>query len=157
MALTLSGDIAGLGKVVQIVRATDSTQRTTTSTSFVDASLSVTITPQKSDSAIFLIANGIFLAESTISGTSLSGAIQITDSADNTVSGGSGGTHGLLNSTGSGSQHVGGSFLIIGYSTPATTLATTYKVRFKSSIGTTTMFLRNAQQPHQLLAIEVAA
>ncbi|HEY7821527.1 MAG TPA: hypothetical protein VIG24_01775, partial [Acidimicrobiia bacterium] len=38
------------GKILQVVRATDGTNRTTTSTSFVDASISVTITPQKNDS-----------------------------------------------------------------------------------------------------------
>ncbi len=42
----------GGGKVLQVVRETDSSLRTTNSTSFVDvAGMSVTITPQKSDSA----------------------------------------------------------------------------------------------------------
>jgi hypothetical protein len=35
------------GKILQVVRATDSTNRSTTSTSFVDATLSVTISPTK--------------------------------------------------------------------------------------------------------------
>ena len=50
---------AGGGKVLQVVTATDSTIRTTTSTSFVTASntLSVSITPSSTSSKIFLISN----------------------------------------------------------------------------------------------------
>ena len=50
---------AGGGKVLQVVTATDSTQRTTTSTSFVTASntLSLSITPSATSSKIFIIAS----------------------------------------------------------------------------------------------------
>ena len=47
----------GGGKINQVITATDVTQRTTTSTSFVTGSntLSATITPSASDSKIFII------------------------------------------------------------------------------------------------------
>ena len=47
------------GKINQVITATDVTQRTTTSTSFVTGSntLSATITPSASDSKIFIIAS----------------------------------------------------------------------------------------------------
>ena len=50
------------GKVLQVVTATDSTQRTTTSSSFVTASntLSVDITPSATSSKIYIICNTSF-------------------------------------------------------------------------------------------------
>jgi hypothetical protein len=51
--------LSGVGKVLQVITATDSTQRTTTSTSFVTASntLSLSITPSSASNKIFLIAS----------------------------------------------------------------------------------------------------
>jgi hypothetical protein len=50
---------ATAGQVIQVLTATDSTERTTNSTSFVTASntLSVTITPSSASNKIFLIVN----------------------------------------------------------------------------------------------------
>ena len=52
-------EAGGGGKILQVVTATDSTQRTTTSTSFVTASntLSLSITPSATSSKIFIIAS----------------------------------------------------------------------------------------------------
>jgi len=59
--ITNSGTATGFGggKINQVITATDVTQRTTTSTSFVTGSntLSATITPSASDSKIFIIAS----------------------------------------------------------------------------------------------------
>ena len=51
--------MSGMGKVLQVVTATDSTLRTTTSTSFVTGSntLSVSITPSSTSNKIFVIVN----------------------------------------------------------------------------------------------------
>ena len=136
-------DVAG-GKILQIVRATDGTNRTTTSTAFVDASLSVTITPQKSDSAILLIAtqrlapaNNAFLF------------LQITDNSNNAISGASAAGVG-----GDGTGNANFMATLLGYATPATTSATTYKLRFSVSSGTGTI---NNSTTGQLYAIEVSA
>ena len=53
-----SGATAGFGKILQVVSATDSTERSTSSTSFVTASntLSVNITPSSTSSKIFIIS-----------------------------------------------------------------------------------------------------
>jgi hypothetical protein len=137
--------IAG-GKILQIVRATDSTERTTTSTSFVDASISVTITPQRSDSAIILIW-------SAYASTSASGVYvfrRITDNSNNAISGAQ--EHAMGTSLG------GLAFIAttaIAYATPATTSATTYKGRFQVNSGTGT--LQNQVQTGQMYAIEVSA
>ena len=51
-----SGTASGFGKILQVVTATDNTQRSTTSTSFVTASntLSVDITPSATSSKVFI-------------------------------------------------------------------------------------------------------
>jgi len=135
--------IAG-GKILQIVRATDTTQRDTTSTSFVDASISVTITPQKNDSAVLLLWQA--LVGANLSTTN----IQITDNSNNAISGAEAArfTHG-----GSG---YAGTLTVFGYSTPATFNATTYKGRFLNNASITTT-LANTVLTGQLYAIEVSA
>ena len=57
---TITG--SGLGKILQVVSATDSSERTTTSGSFVTASntLSVDITPSATSSKIYIICNTSF-------------------------------------------------------------------------------------------------
>jgi hypothetical protein len=135
------------GKVLQIVRATDTTDRTTTSATFVDASISVTITPQKSTSAILLI-----WSVSAINNTNGQGAnLRISDSSNNAISGAE-----------DVQQSVSGAIMLIpfaafGYATPATTSPVTFKGRFRcETTGTTT--LRNAtNHTGQLYAIEVSA
>lgn len=133
------------GKILQIVRATDSTARGTTSGSFVDASISVTITPQKSDSAILLIWSALLLPD--VGGVRCD--IQITDNSNNAISGAEETQFGTTGERARGLQTV------IGYDTPATTSATTYKGRFKST-GNNAQIL-NSVQTGQLYAIEVSA
>ena len=139
---------AGGGKVLQVVRATDSSFRTTTSTSFVDITgLSVTITPQKSDSAILLLL--IVGAQKEVNNEFI--VLQITDNSNNAISGAESGNMGA-----NGTTIHNGIMAILGYSTPATTSATTYKARFRSNGGGTVRVL-NAEITGQLYAIEVGA
>jgi hypothetical protein len=140
-------DLAG-GKILQIVRNTDATQRTTTSTSFVDVTgMSVTITPQKNTSAVLLIC--IVLTTKNTSNEYV--RVAITDSSNNAISGAESGFVGTQNAD----IHYGVQTLF-GYSTPATTSATTYKVRFRSNSGGT-VDIRNDLMTGQLYAIEVSA
>ena len=138
--------VAAGGKILQVVRATDSTDRSTTSDSFVDASISVTITPQKSDSIILLWwlvyqdpANGQYMYN------------QISDSSNNALSGAEG------SAFGSTANSMATLLSMIGYSAPATTSATTYKGRFRSGESGLAAQLFNAQNTGQIYAIEVAA
>jgi hypothetical protein len=141
------------GKVLQVVRATDTTNRTTTSTSFVDASLSVTITPQKSDSAVLLIATYRARAQLT-SGTDARLEICITDNSNNAISGAQGVQVGQY---GDSTATIYGAVTSIGYATPATTSAVTYKTRFLIANANASANLDNAQQTAQMYAIEVSA
>lgn len=138
--------IAG-GKILQVVRATDASSQNTTSTSFVDAGISVTITPQSNTSAVLLVWS--FSGQHT--GTADYAQFAITDSSNNPIPGAEGGYLG----SGSTSQDYS-QLVIIGYATPATTSATTYKGRFRSFASGTTGISNNAQTG-QLFAIEVSA
>lgn len=140
-------DIAG-GKVLQIVRATDATDRTTTSTSYVDVTgMSVTITPQKNTSAVLILA---FFGAS-ISASNVSGYLRITDNSNNAISG----AENLIHYTFSGGESWQIA-VMAAYATPATTSATTYKMRFRVD-GAATLNVRNANSTGQLYAIEVSA
>jgi hypothetical protein len=139
-------DLAG-GKVLQVVRATDVTARSTTSATFVDANISVTITPQKTDSTILIFWSFV----GTHVSTSDFSNFQVTDSSNNALSGaesmqiGSNTTNTFVTSV-----------MIIGFSTPGTVSATTYKGRFARS-GSGTAEIANGTNTGQLYAIEVSA
>jgi hypothetical protein len=140
--------------VLQIVRATDTTERSTTSTSFVDVTgMSVTITPQKNTSAILLLST--VAANIAKAGNTSKCFFTITDSSNNSLSGAESFDVGLACG---GLTTVGFNVPVqtIGRSTPATLSATTYKLRFKVDSGTTLKVLNNLQTG-QLFAIEVSA
>lgn len=162
MPLDISGDIAGLGKIVQIVRATDTTNRTINSTTYVDAGLSVTITPKKSDSAVILIATYPITHLVGVDTTLTVGRLQITDSSNIAVSGAEESRIGDYNvrlTGGATISHTRVPVTMIGYATPNTTSAVTYKTRGNVYfVGTSLdIILLNATATAQLYAIEVAA
>jgi hypothetical protein len=137
-------DLAG-GKVLQIVRATDSTRRSTTSTSFVDVTgLSVTITPNVATSALIII-----LSAAMDSGLATGdGLFQITDSSNNSLNGAQ---LAILSKDAALAMQT-----LFGYSTPASASALTYKARFRT--GTSGSFdFRGDLVTSQLYAIEVSA
>lgn len=137
---------AGGGKVLQVVRATDTTNRTTTSSSAADTGLSVTITPTSATSLILLISN----CQARTSGSAVYGSVSITNSANTPISGAERVNMGFS----SGGIGLAGQMLI-GYDSPATTSATTYKLRFYTNAGN--FQILNADMTGQLYAIEVSA
>ena len=145
-------DLAG-GKILQIVRATDSTDRSTTSTSYVDVTgLSVTITPQVATSAIYVLASVYLnITSSTLSARAF---YQLTDNSNNALTNAQAvavGNNNPVNNT------VFDSLTLIGYSTPATTSATTYKMRHRVDNASRTSTVKNVTTSGQILAIEVSA
>jgi len=149
VSLSLANHIDGLdgGKVLQVVRATDVTDRSTASTSFVDATgMTVTITPTSATSSILLFSS--FRGATNTNGYF---RCQITTSDNVAVSGAEDQTGGF-----SSSANKDFPFVLMGYASPATTSAVTYKVRFKIASGTVGI-MRNASITGQLFAIEVAA
>jgi hypothetical protein len=139
------------GKVLQVVRATDNTARTTTSTTLVDANLSVTITPGFTNSVVLLIAT----VRAAITGTATTsfGQITITDNSNNAISGATAIAFGDSAATTSLNA-----VTAIAYATPATDLAITYKLRFSCAGGSSrSLTLQNNESLAQLFAIEVSA
>lgn len=127
----LRGDntFAGAGKVLQVVSATDSNERTTTSTSFVTGSntLSVNITPSST-------SNKVFVFVSLGAGNSTSGQHTYTTIYRDSTNLGSG--QGFLTNykDGTGQQYGGASMGIT--DSPNTISQITYQVYFKVSGGT---------------------
>ena len=145
----------GFGRVLQVVRATDTTNRSTTSTSFVDVTgMSVTITPQKSTSAILIVASFLALIESNSSSTV--SAFQITDSSNNAISG-SQSNNFQVRANNATPNRLESPLLMTAYATPATTSATTYKLRFRDALAAATVTVKNADNTGEMYAIEVAA
>jgi hypothetical protein len=141
-------DLAG-GKVLQVVRATDSTARSTTSLTFVDVTgMSVTITPKKDTSAILIIST--YQGQTNTSGGNYL-KTRITDSSDNPISG-------VENTTmGDGADTAVSAYqTLIAYATPATLSAVTFKLQFRSNSAGTTQINNNASTG-QMYAIEVSA
>ena len=145
--LTAAGGLwLGGGKVLQVVRATDSSLRSTTSVAYVDSGMTISITPQKSDSAILV---ALIVDASPQAGTLNFMDVAITDNSNN-----------VLTSTGTGSASTNNSAANVhlwGYSTPATTSATTYKARFSMSGTGATAYFRNQVHTGQMYALEISA
>jgi hypothetical protein len=158
VSLALAEHIDGLGSgVLQVVRATDVTTRTTTSTTFVDVTgMSVTITLQKIDSSILVIANGFYRGLNTTTDVTR-GNLQITDSSDIALSGSESVTFGTSGLTGTGSRIAESGFSLIGRIAPNTLTAVTYKLRFSTLDANNQAQVRNASNTGQMYAIEVSA
>lgn len=149
-------NLAG-GKVLQVVRATDTTTRTTTSTTLVDVTgMSVTITPQKSDSSVLVIATFRNVNENSTN-DEIRSLFALTDSSNNALSGAQQAIYGSNNVTGTGTRLVDDMAVIIGRSTPATTSAVTYKLRASAVNASCSVSVVNSFTTGQLFAIEVSA
>jgi hypothetical protein len=115
---------AGMGKVLQVVNATFSTQTSSSSSTFADTGLSASITPSSSSNKIliFVNINGIY-KQTNNTGISLKLVRGVTDIHNiESISGFT--NDSSANATGSSST----SYL----DSPSTTSSTTYKVTFNS-------------------------
>ena len=117
------------GSVLQVVNGFDQTYATTTSTSYVDSSLSATITPKFSTSKILVIATVTAGASSGGRGGSLRvvrGATTVQAFANGTGQNNAGSTY--------NTQAI--NFSMTTLDSPATTSATTYKLQYAAISGT---------------------
>lgn len=147
----------GGGKILQVVRATDTTNRSTTSTSFVDVTgMSVTITPQKSTSAIIILAN--FNLRTYRTSNTAETFIQITDASNNAISGSQNSFYTIQAITAT-QVYNDVKASEIAYATPGTTSAVTYKLRFRIATAANSgeAIVLNNSNTGQMYAIEVAA
>ena len=126
---------ASAGQVIQVLSATDSTQRSTTSNSFVTASntLSVTITPSSASNKILI------LVSSTIGNDQAAYATVFRDATN------LGGTNGFVWTEGDPAVRTFYSGLGINYlDSPSTTSAITYQVYIRRSGGSSAQLNSNA-------------
>jgi hypothetical protein len=143
----VSGIGATAGQVIQVVTATDSTQRTTTSTSFVTGSntLSVSITPSSASNKILIIAT----TTSRVGEDSATGFYTIYKDATNL--GNSNGMSSHFWGTGDVRVPVAMTYL----DSPSTTSATTYQVYFRSSTGASTTYLNFNSSVTSITVMEI--
>jgi hypothetical protein len=121
--LSFAGVSASAGQVIQVLSATDSTTRSTSSTSFVTASntLSVTITPSSSSSK-FIIMGAVRMATNANGYVGIGRNTTILQGASS-VLGGGGATTDLA-------------ITPVWYDSPASASAITYQLYFKVDGGT---------------------
>jgi len=130
---TLQNDGAALvtGKILQVVQATDSTQRNTTSTSFVDVgTLSVSITPSSTSNKVLVLAstNGRQLSGGDVSFYTIDrNGTNISPSPTN-------GFCAIQPQTGAATDNINITYL----DSPSSTSALTYKLQFRNNTGTAT-------------------
>ena len=136
---------ATAGQVIQVLTATDSTDRSTTSADFATASntLSVTITPSSSSNKIFVITTGNI----AISGDNVAFATIYRGSTN-------------IGNVDWGMLRCGGVSFTIPLSmsrldSPATTSAITYQVRFKSFTGSGTTTINNNSTQSSITCFEI--
>ena len=147
--LTNSGTATGFGKVLQVVSATDSTQRTTTSTSFVTASntLTLSITPSSASNKIFITVTGNLYIDANGGyglATIFRGATNLGDA-----------TYGMA-SVYAASSTVIGSMSMSVLDSPSTTSATTYQVYIKR-YGGNNVYIQEPLGKSSITAFEIEA
>lgn len=153
---TFASKLSIAGKrVLQFTGASDSTNRSTTSTSPVDVTgMTVTITPAFTNSLIVIWTN--FNVEMSGANDERRCDLALTDASNNALTGANQvrvGVSGFSSASAAASSHV----VIYATSTPATTSAVTYKLRFRSINGATTTTVRNGDTPGLIYAMEVSA
>ena len=142
---TLPAAIA-TGKVLQVVTATDSTTRSTTSASFVTASntLSVNITPSSASNKIFIIVNAGGYINTT-------GEANYTIYKESTNLGGSDGMTVMYNET---AAQINSSIAMSYLDSPSSTSELTYQVYLKAVSGT--VYINYPNGKASITAFEIA-
>ena len=138
---------AGGGKVLQVVMGTTTTSTSSSSATFIDTTLTATITPSSATSKVLVLVSQNGVAK-TASGTGVS--LTLVRGAT-TIS-----TFGVLASQGTDAYNetAGG----IGYlDAPATTSATTYKTRMNNYFATGTTYTQNNSAMSSIILLEIGA
>ena len=138
---------ASAGQVLQVVQGSYATDSSTSSTTFVDTGLSVSITPKSSTSKILVFVN---MTQVNKSGSTNAGmGLNIVRASTQIVQF----TDVLGISTVTGNNIVSGSVTYL--DSPATTSTTTYKVQYLANAGTVRICQDN--MPSYITLMEIAA
>ena len=145
---TLPGARLPAGSVLQVITDTQPGEQATTSASFTDTVLTITITPTSATSKIFLLYTG-----SAGTATTQEGYLTIKRNSTNLGNGSSGMMRIWFN--GSTGFHFGG-YSMSHLDSPATTSATTYTVQFRSD-GTNYIYIAGGNSTDTFTVMEIAA
>ena len=139
------------GKILQVVRATDSTSRSTNSTSYVDVTgVTVSITPTQTTSRILLLLMlGIANSPSGANGD-IRGTLALTTSGNSIL------TSWIFGLITPDASSINIPATMTAWDVPNTTSTLTYKLRWLVFNSTSTLSARNDQGNSQFFAIEVA-
>lgn len=140
-------NLRGAFRILQVVAAETTTQVASTSTTFVDTTLSATITPQSSSSKILVAFSQSIYTQGSATGCTmrlLRGGTTLKTYAD------------LSYGTNSGILVHHGFFEL---DSPATTSAITYKTQFNRGIGAATVYVQvnTTQNVSSMILLEVSA
>ena len=144
---------AGGGKVLQVVQGTLTTDFTTTSGSYVDTGLSVSITPSSATSKIMAYSAGLGIAEGTGSLTSMLADFILVRTSTQLQRLGIGYNNFASASNSDQFGNVNFSYL----DSPSTTSATTYKIQAKASASTNARLAGGATQIASIVVMEIGA
>jgi hypothetical protein len=142
------------GKVLQVVQGTLTSNASTTSGSYVDTGLTVSITPSSASSKVYVVVNFWGYVEKSGSQTSSTGEYRLVRTATQLQRLNSGAA-----SFASTSNPV--YYYIVAFSyldSPATTSATTYKIQFLADAAGNTTYVRAAAgEIASIVAMEIGA
>jgi hypothetical protein len=144
------------GKVLQVVQAKTTTDTTITSSSFVDTTLTASITPSSASSKILVMVTQCYLLYGQA--TQLSGEINIVRNSTQLIT--TPNVPGLNVATADGAAWVRGTWAMNFLDSPATTSSTTYKTQAKLIITGNTRQIRLQQDGTQesvITLMEIAA
>tara|TARA_R100000278_G_scaffold74532_1_gene58275 strand:- start:57 stop:590 length:534 start_codon:yes stop_codon:yes gene_type:complete len=137
------------GGIIQVVQATQTSEVSTTGTSFVDTGLSGTITPSSNSSKILvMVTQRFFISRSTDqarAGFQLLRGSTVILTGPNTASGSEPGGEGFSSGNGPSAIQVAGAYSCSFLDSPSTTSATTYKTQFANnqSSASPTIFINS--------------
>ena len=135
------------GKILQVQNTTSSTQRTTTSTSFADSGLAVSITPSATSSKILILFSSFGYADTTGQGSIYALYRDSTNLGDSTKG------NFMFRNGGNNLEH--GMSLQV-YDSPSTTSEISYKIYHKVEGGGATSYISRSTAPSYLTAMEIS-
>jgi hypothetical protein len=141
------------GKVLQVVQDTDTSNFTTTSATFVDTGLSVTITPSSATSKIYVIANmPLAYSEGPNNGNFVCNFNLVRSSTQ--LCEGWIGTYGVTSSSAPSGYATA---TLTTLDSPATTSAITYKVQGKKGDGNNANYIGSGTRINSIIVMEIGA
>ena len=143
----ITSAILPAGSILQVVSATYASSTSTTSSSLVDTGLTATITPTSSDSTILIFATLSLYITSTGGDTRIGGNL-LRDATSVFEAG-----YIIRSNTGGHDKRI---YAVNLEDSPATTSATVYKMQFKRTTGSDTIYVGINSEPSSMILMEVA-